>query len=153
MTNDQVSNLIKLRILFAIFFATRNFNTYSLSLKLSLYLASMIIVATELHVKKFSKFFRFTWLALRSMSQAKKSPGCLFANPRSKGWRIGFTLTAWDNRESMLHFRNTGPHKVAMQEIRNVSSRYKTIVWESDILPNWDEALLKLREVSYKELS
>jgi hypothetical protein len=113
----------------------------------------MILVATELHVKNFWKFFPFLKYSIRSTNQAKKADGCLHVSVKGKGFNIGYTLTAWKDKESMLHFRNSGPHKIAMKQIRNVSDRYKTVVWESDSIPDWNEAKRRVDEVQYKILS
>jgi hypothetical protein len=112
----------------------------------------MIIVATELHVRSFLYFFEFAITSARSMKQAKKSPGCIYAAANNKGWRIGYTLTAWENKEAMLRFRNIGAHKTAMSKIRKLSHQYKTLHWESDASPNWEEARTRLAETTFKVL-
>lgn len=112
----------------------------------------MIIVATELHLKSFFKFFPFIRHSIRSLSQAKQSNGCLHAAVTGKGFRIGYTLTAWDNKENLQHFKNTGAHKKAMKDIGRLSSRYKTLIWEGDTIPNWQQAKQLLGEVDFKEI-
>jgi hypothetical protein len=109
----------------------------------------MIIIATELHVRSIWLFFEFVSLSLRSMKQAKKSAGCISAVAGNKGWRIGYTLTAWENEEVMLQFRNTGAHKEAMSKIRKLSYKYKTLRWKSDTPVNWEEAKSRLNETSF----
>ncbi|HPG11039.1 MAG TPA: DUF3291 domain-containing protein [Chitinophagaceae bacterium] len=113
---------------------------------------SMIIVATELHVRSFWKFFPFARHASRSMKQAKRSPGIIHAYSTNSGWRIGFTLTAWENKETMMQFRNTGAHKEAMKQISRLSHQYKTLVWEADAVPNWKDAKKKLDKADLKIL-
>jgi Domain of unknown function (DUF3291) len=112
----------------------------------------MIIVATELHVRSFWHFFEFAITSARSMKQAKKSAGCIYAVANNKGWKIGYTLTAWENKEQMLQFRNTGAHKEAMSKIRKLSQQYKTLQWESDKQPNWQEARIRLADTAFKVL-
>jgi hypothetical protein len=112
----------------------------------------MIIAATELHVRSFWHFFEFAVTSARSMKQAKGSAGCLYATAGNKGWRIGYTLTAWENKEAMIHFRNTGSHKKAMSKIRKLSHQYKTLHWDSDLPPNWDEARNRLADTAFKIL-
>ena len=113
----------------------------------------MIIVATELYVRSFWHFFEFAVLSARSMKQAKKSAGCIYATATNKGWRIGYTLTTWENEEVMLQFRNTGAHKEAMKKIRKLSHQYKTLRWESDKPANWQEAKSRLAETDFKVLN
>lgn len=112
----------------------------------------MIIVATELHVKSFGKFIPFVRHSIRSTRQARQAEGCLHVWVGNKGWRIGYTLTAWKNKEAMLQYRNSGAHKIAMQQISKLSSRYKTLVWEAANIPTWKEAKSRLDEVAFKLL-
>jgi quinol monooxygenase YgiN len=112
----------------------------------------MIIVATELHVRSFWHFFEFAMTSARSMKQAKKSTGCVYAAVSNKGWKIGYTLTVWKNKEQMLEFRNTGAHKEAMSKIRKLSHQYKTLQWESTEQPGWQEARTRLAETAFKVL-
>jgi hypothetical protein len=112
----------------------------------------MIIVATELHVRNFWHFFDFVITSVRSMKQAKRSAGCICATASNKGWKIGYTLTAWENKEVMLQFRNTGAHKAAMQKIGKLSHQYKTLQWESDKQAGWQEAKKRLDETAFKVL-
>lgn len=113
----------------------------------------MLIVATELHIRDFWKFFPFVRHAARSMKQAKGSPGIIHAADSNGGWRIGFTLTAWENREAMLRFRNSGAHKEAMKQISRLSHRYKTLAWEAETVPGWEEAKRRLAETPFKILT
>ena len=52
----------------------------------------------------------------------------------------------------MQHYRNTGPHKEATQQIANLSKQYKTLVWEAEQLPDWKDAKAKLDEIAFKQL-
>ena len=112
----------------------------------------MLIVATELHVKNFWRFFPFIRLAIRSNKQARQAPGCLHVWVGNGGWRVGYTLTAWQDREVMLAYRNSGAHKEAMKKTKSVASRIKTLVWEADAVPDWKEAKVKLDEVPLRTL-
>ena len=112
----------------------------------------MIIVATELHVRNFWKFFKFISLASRSAKQAKKADGCLHSVLGNNGWRIGYTITAWENLETMLQYRNSGDHKIAMQKTAVVSGKFKTLRWEDDKIPGWQEAKARLNEIPFKVL-
>ena len=109
----------------------------------------MIIVATELHVRSFRHFFEFAFYSVRSTLQAKKTKGCIKAEVLNGGWRIGYTLTAWETKEAMMEFRNSGAHKQAMLKIRKLSPQYKTLWWERDTIPGWDEAKSKLAGVDF----
>ena len=112
----------------------------------------MIIVATELHIRSFWHFFEFAIYSVRSTKQAKNSAGCIFAEVKNNGWRIGYTLTVWENKELMQQFRNTGAHKQAMSKIRKLSHQYKTLLWEADKPAGWEEAKTWLAETAFKVL-
>ncbi len=112
----------------------------------------MIIVATELQVKSLWKFIPFIRISSRSFKQARQAPGCLHAWVGNKGWRTGYTLTAWESREAMLQYRNSGAHKTAMQQVSNLSRRYKTCIWEADAIPSWPQAFARLQPLPFKEL-
>ncbi len=112
----------------------------------------MLIVATELHVRSFWRFFEFVSLSISSSKQAKKTAGNIHTQIGNKGWRIGYTLTAWEDKEAMQAFRNNGAHKKAMTRMRKLSTQYKTMVWEADAFPVWKEAIGRLDEVEFKVL-
>lgn len=110
----------------------------------------MLIVVTELHVRSFWRFFEFVGLSIRSMKQAKRSPGVIHVSTGNKGWRIGYTLTAWENKEAMHEFKISGAHKKAMTKMRKLSTKYKTLVYEADTIPTFKDAKLRLNEIEYK---
>jgi len=115
-------------------------------------LLSMLIVATELHVRNGWKFIPFVRHSIRSTKQAKQAAGCLHVWVGNYGWRIGYTLTAWKDKSSMLQYRNTDSHKVAMQQIGKLSRQYKTLVWEAELVPTWKEAKERLDTIAFKVL-
>jgi len=112
----------------------------------------MLIVATELHVKNFWRFFAFVRHASRSTKQARQTKGCLYVWVGNGGWRIGYTLTAWQDRDAMLQYRNSGAPKEAMKKTKQISSKIRTLVWEAGAVPDWKEAKARLNEVALREL-
>ncbi len=112
----------------------------------------MLIVATELHVRNFWRFFPFIRHAIKSNKQARQAPGCMHVWVGNGGWRIGYTLTAWQDQDAMLQYRNTGAHKEAMKKTKQLASRIRSMIWEADAVPDWKEAKRKLEEVALREL-
>jgi heme-degrading monooxygenase HmoA len=112
----------------------------------------MLLVATELHVRNFWRFFSFIRHASRSARQARLAEGCLHVWVGNAGWRIGYTLTAWENETAMQQYRNQGAHKEAMKKMRQLSIRYRTLVWEADTVPGWEEAKDRLEQVDFRVL-
>lgn len=105
----------------------------------------MIAVITELQIKSIFNFPKFVRHSAASVKQSIQSPGNIKTDARG-GWMKGLTITVWESEADMKQFRNNGSHKEAMKIIRDVSSGYKTIVYETDSIPTWKEARAKLQE-------
>lgn len=112
----------------------------------------MIIIITEIKVKNFWKYPAFLKHTMRAFKQAKLQEGNLHSSINAKGMS-GFTITAWRTKDNMLQFKNSGNHKIAMKQISKLSSGYKTLVYESEQTPEWNEALTLLKNTDYKKAS
>lgn len=55
------------------------------------------------------------------------------------------TITAWENREIMLEFMRSGSHLKAMKAFHSIATG-RTYGYESENIPNWDEAYNLLQE-------
>jgi hypothetical protein len=62
---------------------------------------------------------------------------------------IQCTLTAWVDRESMLHFMRSGIHLKAMKSFHKIATG-STHGYESETKPSWDEAFSILTEKGKK---
>lgn len=111
----------------------------------------MIISLTELRLRNFLQFPRFIRHSAASTSQAQQSPGVVAVKGKV-GWNVGYTITAWKDMESMMAFRHSGAHKEAMKDIKRVSHKYKTMHYQADEVPNWQQAREKLSELDYRVL-
>ena len=101
----------------------------------------MIISVTGLRPRSLIAYIRFWWLAVPSFRQAQSAKGNLFCQTRShKGYQ--HTLTAWKDRKSMKHYVLSGAHRKAMGQFHKLATG-ATITFESDSVPDWDEALAK----------
>ena len=70
---------------------------------------------------------------------AQKAEGNIFCETKpSNGYQ--HTLTAWKNRELMVKYLNGAEHSKAMRNFRAIATG-STYGYESDQIPNWDEAL------------
>lgn len=103
----------------------------------------MIVTATEIKTNSVIAFFRFVPRVFRIQKQLKNIDGLIFM--KFKGL---CTLTGWENEKAMKAFRNSGHHLSAMKSIKNIG-KTKSITWEADSEPNWQEANQKLSEVSF----
>lgn len=111
----------------------------------------MLISITELHIKNLWRLPLFMKYASRSAKQSQTAKGNI-KTVISLGWMRGYTITAWENIDAMMQFRNTGDHKEAMRMMRKVSSAYKSLHWEANEIPNWKEAKIKLGEIELKKV-
>jgi heme-degrading monooxygenase HmoA len=111
----------------------------------------MLISITELHIKNLWKFPLFMWHASRSAKQSQNAEGNI-KTLLNGGWLRGYTITAWEDIDSMMQFRNAGDHKEAMHNMRQVASAYRSMHWETDVIPTWKEAKIKLGEIELKKV-
>ena len=84
----------------------------------------------------------FIWYALRSSSQARRSPGFrgmkLLADRRLVFW----TATAWDDLSSMKAYRSGGAHKAAMRYLAEWCDEASVTRWVGpvDSMSDWQAA-------------
>ena len=104
----------------------------------------MFISVTRIHLKSLSKFFPFMALNGKIQKQIKASPGLISSKVRMQNPWVYWTLTAWQDKESMMRFRNNGTHMEAMKKSRELSSDMKSLNWEGEKLPGWREAAHRL---------
>jgi hypothetical protein len=109
----------------------------------------MHISITGLKPKGIKGFFAFWRFAIPSFRQAQTAKGNLFCEvKRINGYQC--TLTAWEDRDTMLEFMKTGIHLQAMKSFRKIATG-KTYGYESTSVPTWQEAyeLLQLHGKTY----
>ena len=90
-------------------------------------------------------FALHTW---RSMRQVKHAPGFQTgAILADRSWTF-WTMTAWDDQESMRQFMASGSHKTAMPHLLNWCDEASVAHWmqpEAE-LPSWTEADMHMRQ-------
>ena len=80
----------------------------------------------------------FAWRTLRSLAQARKSPGVIQVGAWfSNG--IYHTITVWKDRESMRRFMSSGAHRRAMKNFRSLGTG-KTYGYFGEDVPNKETA-------------
>jgi uncharacterized protein (UPF0335 family) len=65
------------------------------------------------------------------------------------GGGLDIHLQYGESKDVMMKFRNSGIHKKAMSKIRKLSHQYKTLRWETDTIPDWEEARQKLLAIDF----
>lgn len=105
------------------------------------------ISITRLRVRSVRFLPLFALYTLRSLRQVKSAAGFqegrLLADRRWTFW----TMTAWDNEESMKRFMTGGSHKEAMPRLMNWCDEASVVHWDETQagLPTWTEADQRLR--------
>lgn len=76
-----------------------------------------VVSVTRLRLASRWHFPQFLFHALRSVRQARRSPGYLDGWTASDGESGFWTATVWENAERMHAFRNSGAHRKAMPRL------------------------------------
>ena len=100
------------------------------------------ISITRLRVRSIRFLPFFVLYTYRSLRPVKTSSGFqsggLLADRSSTFW----TMTAWDNQESMRRFMTTGSHRAAMPRLLDWCDEASVVHWDQaeSALPSWKEA-------------
>jgi len=81
-----------------------------------------------------------------SISQAKRSSGCLHVRPLWETGLVFWTITLWEEEEAMRFFRNGGSHGAAMPKLAEWCDEATYVHWrqESDKPPTLLQAHTRL---------
>ena len=103
---------------------------------------------TRLRIRSIRFLPFFAIHTVRSLRQVRKSPGFLNgALLPDRKWAF-WTLTSWDDRESMRRYMTTGSHKTAMPHLMQWCDEASVAHWEQpdSTLPPWSEADRRMRD-------
>jgi hypothetical protein len=98
---------------------------------------AIYVSITGLRLKKPWHVFRFYWLALQALRQARKAAGNLTTEAKTIGG-IHHTLTVWESRAAMQGFLYVGAHKRAIAAFGKIATG-KTFGFAADRVPSWEE--------------
>jgi hypothetical protein len=108
----------------------------------------IFISLTRLRIRSILYLPMFAIYTVRSLRQVKKAPG-FHTGPLlpDRSWTF-WTITAWDERESMRQYMTTGAHKSAMPHLMHWCDEASVAHWEQEqsTLPSWEEADRRMRE-------
>ncbi|WP_353072905.1 DUF3291 domain-containing protein [Tunturiibacter gelidoferens] len=108
----------------------------------------IFISLTRLRIRSILYLPVFAIYTVRSLRQVKKAPGFhTGALLPDRSWTF-WTMTAWDERESMRQYMTTGAHKSAMPHLMHWCDEASVAHWEQEqtSLPSWEEADRRMRE-------
>lgn len=92
-------------------------------------------LSSRLHAPRF-------WVhAVRSMGEAQRADGNLYAAARTVNG-VHHTLTAWRDRAAMRAYLTMPRHLAAMKAFPSMGGG-RTIGYEAQTVPSWEEALRK----------
>jgi quinol monooxygenase YgiN len=93
---------------------------------------------------------RFILRSVAAARQVRSAPGCLGASLIAQPLRrVFYTLSAWENRESLYAFAATQPHRDIMASLRPTMRTAAFTFWDvpTGQLPlTWDDAQQRLAE-------
>ena len=85
----------------------------------------------------------------RSINQLRLAPGMQSGSVLMDRHWVFWTMTAWDERESMRRYMTTGAHRTAMPHLMHWCDEASVAHWEQDnaTLPSWKEADQRMRTI------
>jgi len=106
-----------------------------------------IASVTRLHLRSVRFLPAFSWYTLKSVRQAKQTPGNLGVKLRKTNGLAFWTLSMWQTLEAMKKFMFASPHKEAMQRLPHWCDEASFGHWEQKNVewPSWDQAAEVLR--------
>src|SRR5271165_4113929 len=106
------------------------------------------ISLTRLRIRSFRFLLSFALHTWRSSKQVKRAPGFLTgALLPDRSWTF-WTMTAWEDQESMRQYMVSGSHKAAMSHLLEWCDEASVAHWaqQDSSLPSWAEADRRMRK-------
>lgn len=94
---------------------------------------------TSIELKGPFKFFALSANALGVIKQLKATD-CKEFKKKGK-WTKHYTMTLWNNESELKEFAKSGAHLEAMKKSKDIAKEIRTITYETETLPSWEEAV------------
>jgi len=106
----------------------------------------MLVSVTRLRLRSARFLVPFIVYSLRSIRQAKRSPGNVVADALRDRHGGYWTRSVWRDMESMRAFMTSGIHRRAMPKLLDWCDEAAVVHWEQagTDLPGWDDAHRRL---------
>lgn len=105
---------------------------------------SAFVMASRFEVHSFKEVPRFFLKALSAWKQVRSAPGALGATLEAQLFKgVFFTLSAWEDKESLYTYARAEPHRSIMGDLRSTMRASTFTFWEVpvDQLPiSWKDA-------------
>lgn len=103
-----------------------------------------VALLSVLPLTHFRTLPQFMWLTIQTMRQLARSKGLLGYALDADIFGLNFwTLSVWEDRQSIMKFAHAMPHSGIMKKLAPVMRQTQFIYWNvsaRDIPPRWDEA-------------
>jgi heme-degrading monooxygenase HmoA len=105
------------------------------------------ISITRLRIRSLRFMPGFALSAMRIVSQVKSAAGFQDGSLLTDRSLTFWTMTAWDNEESMRRYMTAGAHMKAMPKLMDWCDEASMVHWEQSeaALPSWEEADRRMR--------
>ncbi|HEV2304880.1 MAG TPA: hypothetical protein VGR93_05135 [Candidatus Acidoferrales bacterium] len=107
-----------------------------------------IALLSFLPLKSFVMIPKFMWLTLQTQRQLSRSPGLIGYSLLAEPFHRRFwTLSAWQDSESLMDFVNQIPHSKIMQSLAPRMGKTRFVQWPviaADIPLDWKAALSRM---------
>lgn len=108
--------------------------------------ADLVVMASRLQLRSPSSSAMFTLYSLRLLWQALRSPGIVGAALRAEPLKGRFwTLSAWQDQESINAYASTDPHRKVVKRLRPVMHDSRFVTFSHHDRPRWDDAVERIR--------
>lgn len=106
------------------------------------------ISVTRLRIRSVRFLPAFLVDFIRTRRQVRTAPGFLGGSLLADRSRTFWTLTAWNEQESMRRYMTSGSHRTAMPKLLDWCDEASVVHWtqEDEALPAWLEADRRMRE-------
>jgi hypothetical protein len=108
-----------------------------------------VALVTFLPLKRFRTLPQFVWLTLQTIRQLARSKGLIGYALDADIGRLNFwTLSAWEDRQSLTEFVRAMPHARIMRIVAPLMRQTQFVYWKADaedIPLRWDQAKARLR--------
>ena len=108
----------------------------------------LFISVTRLRIRSVRYLPGFVVHTLGSLRQVRKAPGFRGGSLLPDRHWTFWTMTAWDDRESMRSYMTTGSHRTAMPRLLDWCDEASVVHWDQPevALPTWAEADKRMHE-------
>jgi len=90
---------------------------------------------------------RFLWFALKSLRQAKRTPGCVHASIFRDG-DVYFALSVWNSTEAMQAYGASAGHSDAIRNTRGIVRSAINHSYQAKSRPSRDSAIAAWRKAT-----